>query len=178
MAVCPFHSEKTPSLSIDPARGLFHCFGCGKSGDVFGWVQETQGLGFSDAVELLARRAGVTLTRDPEAAKHRDRRERLVDAVERAVRDQRKQKAVDEREAKKRVRRRMRFIRHILVYLVVISALLLIDALNGGGWWFFYIAALWGAVLAIQGMRFVTRRKGPLEQVMLEREAAPDQSRS
>jgi len=100
------------------------------------------------------------------------------DAVERAVRDQRKQKAVDEREAKKRVRRRMRFIRHILVYLVVISALLLIDALNGGGWWFFYIAALWGAVLAIQGMRFVTRRKGPLEQVMLEREAAPDQSRS
>lgn len=85
MAVCPFHSEKTPSLSIDPARGLFHCFGCGKSGDVFGWVQETQGLDFSDALELLARRAGVTLTRDPDAAKHRDRRERLVDAVERAV---------------------------------------------------------------------------------------------
>ncbi|MEN8114562.1 MAG: DNA primase [Actinomycetota bacterium] len=85
MAVCPFHSEKTPSLSIDPARGLFHCFGCGKSGDVFGWVQETQSLGFSDALELLARRAGVTLTRDPEAAKRRDRRERLVDAVERAV---------------------------------------------------------------------------------------------
>jgi DNA primase len=85
MAVCPFHSEKTPSLSIDPARGLFHCFGCGKSGDVFGWVQETQGLGFSDAVEFLARRAGVTLTQDPEAAKHRDRRERLIDAVERSV---------------------------------------------------------------------------------------------
>ncbi len=85
MAVCPFHSEKTPSLSIDPARGLFHCFGCGKSGDIFGWVQETQGLGFSDALELLARRAGVTLTQDPEAAKHRDRRERLVDAVERTV---------------------------------------------------------------------------------------------
>ncbi len=85
MAVCPFHSEKTPSLSIDPARGLFHCFGCGKSGDVFGWVQETNGLGFSDALELLARRAGVTLTVDPDAAKHRDRRERLIDAVERAV---------------------------------------------------------------------------------------------
>ncbi|HZJ49107.1 MAG TPA: CHC2 zinc finger domain-containing protein, partial [Acidimicrobiia bacterium] len=85
MAVCPFHSEKTPSLSIDPTRGLFHCFGCGKSGDVFGWVQETQSLGFSDAVELLARRAGVTLTQDPDAAKHRDRRERLIDAVERSV---------------------------------------------------------------------------------------------
>ena len=85
MAVCPFHSEKTPSLSIDPGRGLFHCFGCGKSGDVFGWVQETQGLGFSDALELLARRAGVTLTIDPDAAKHRDRRERLIDAIERSV---------------------------------------------------------------------------------------------
>jgi DNA primase len=85
MAVCPFHSEKTPSLSIDPARGLFHCFGCGKSGDIFGWVQETQGLGFSDALELLARRAGVTLTKDPDAAKRRDRRERLVDAVEQTV---------------------------------------------------------------------------------------------
>lgn len=85
MAVCPFHSEKTPSLSIDAARGLYHCFGCGKSGDVFGWVEETQGLGFSDALELLARRVGVTLTRDPDAAKRRDRRERLVDAVERSV---------------------------------------------------------------------------------------------
>lgn len=85
MAICPFHQEKTPSLSIDPARGLYHCFGCGKSGDVFGWVEETQSVGFSDAVELLARRAGVTMTQDPEAAKRKDRRERLVDAVERAA---------------------------------------------------------------------------------------------
>lgn len=43
MAVCPFHSEKTPSLSIDPARGLYHCFGCGKSGDVYRWVEEPRG---------------------------------------------------------------------------------------------------------------------------------------
>lgn len=85
MAICPFHQEKTPSLSIDPARGLYHCFGCGKSGDVFGWVQETQGVGFSDAVELLARRAGITVTQDPDAAKRKDRRERLVEAVERAA---------------------------------------------------------------------------------------------
>jgi DNA primase len=85
MAICPFHQEKTPSLSIDPARGLYHCFGCGKSGDVFGWVQETQGVGFSDAVELLARRAGLTITQDPEAAKRKDRRERLVEAVEMAA---------------------------------------------------------------------------------------------
>ena len=79
MAVCPFHQEKTPSMSIDPARGLYHCFGCGKSGDLFRFVQETQGLEFSDAVEMLARRSGVTLHRDPDAAKRRDRRQVLVD---------------------------------------------------------------------------------------------------
>ncbi|MCB2224225.1 MAG: DNA primase [Actinobacteria bacterium] len=85
MAVCPFHQEKTPSMSIDPARGLYHCFGCGKSGDLFRFVQETQGLEFSDAVELLARRSGITLHRDPEAARRRDRRQVLVDATQRAV---------------------------------------------------------------------------------------------
>lgn len=85
MAVCPFHQEKTPSMSIDPARGLYHCFGCGKGGDVFRFVQETQGLDFSDAVELLARRSGIALQRDPEAAKRRSRREALVAATEQAV---------------------------------------------------------------------------------------------
>ena len=85
MAVCPFHSEKTPSLSIDGARGLYHCFGCGKSGDVYRWVQETQAVDFAGAVEFLARRAGVTLKVDPEAAKRRNRRERLVEATELAV---------------------------------------------------------------------------------------------
>jgi len=85
MAVCPFHQEKTASMSVDPARGLYHCFGCGRSGDVYRFVQETQALDFSDAVELLARRANITLHRDPEAAKRRDRRQVLVDATEAAV---------------------------------------------------------------------------------------------
>lgn len=85
MAVCPFHSEKTPSLSIDGARGLYHCFGCGKSGDVYRWVQETQNVDFVGAVELLARRAGVTLTVDPAAAKRRSEREQLVEATSIAV---------------------------------------------------------------------------------------------
>jgi len=85
MAVCPFHSEKTPSLSIDGARGLYHCFGCGKSGDVYRWVQETQSVDFAGAVELLARRAGVTLTVDPAAAKRRGQRERYVEATSLAV---------------------------------------------------------------------------------------------
>jgi DNA primase len=85
MAVCPFHSEKTPSLSIDAARGLYHCFGCGKSGDVYRWVQETQGLDFAGAVEFLARRAGFTLTVDPAEAKSRGKRERLVEVTREAV---------------------------------------------------------------------------------------------
>ncbi|MDH3471580.1 MAG: CHC2 zinc finger domain-containing protein, partial [Acidimicrobiia bacterium] len=84
-AICPFHQEKTPSLSIDAARGLYHCFGCGRSGDIFRFVEETQALGFSDAVELLARRAGITLRVDPEAAQKRGRREALVAVVEHAV---------------------------------------------------------------------------------------------
>jgi len=85
MAVCPFHQEKTPSLSIDPAKGLYHCFGCGKSGDIFGWVQETQSLDFREAVEFLARRAGVVLTETPGEAKRRGRREELVRATQEAV---------------------------------------------------------------------------------------------
>jgi DNA primase len=85
MAVCPFHQEKTASMSVDPSRGLYHCFGCGASGDVFRFVQETQTVDFSDAVEMLARRSNITLERDPEAAKRRDRREVLVDATRIAV---------------------------------------------------------------------------------------------
>ena len=91
-------------------------------------------------------------------------------AVERAVAEERKRRFMDERDARKRVRRRMRFVRHAMVYALVVSALLLIDVLNGGGWWFFYVAALWGAMLAVQAMRFLTRRRGPLEQALLDRE--------
>ncbi len=85
MAICPFHQEKTPSMSVDGARGLYHCFGCGKSGDLFRWVQETQGLDFSDSLELLARRSGITLRVDPQAAKRRGERESLIDAVAKAI---------------------------------------------------------------------------------------------
>jgi DNA primase len=85
MAVCPFHEEKDPSLSVDRARGLYHCFGCGQSGDVFRFVQETQAVDFNDAVEMLARRAGIPLHREPGAARRRDRREALIGVVEKTV---------------------------------------------------------------------------------------------
>ena len=84
-AICPFHQEKTPSMSLDPARGLYHCFGCGAGGDVFTFVQESQGLDFNEAVELLASRAGIHVEADPTAAKRRGERERLVEAVRLAV---------------------------------------------------------------------------------------------
>jgi len=64
MAVCPFHEEKTPSMSVDRARGLYHCFGCGEGGDVFSFVEKTQGVDFRDALEMLARKAGITLVQD------------------------------------------------------------------------------------------------------------------
>jgi DNA primase len=57
--LCPFHQEKTPSFHVNEERGFYHCFGCGASGDVFKFVQETQGLGFAEAVEHLAERAGI-----------------------------------------------------------------------------------------------------------------------
>jgi DNA primase len=85
MAVCPFHEEKTPSMSIDRGRGLYHCFGCGKGGDVFTFVEETQGVDFRDALEMLARKAGITLVEDPGAAQRRGKRSAAVEAIRRAI---------------------------------------------------------------------------------------------
>lgn len=59
--LCPFHDEKTPSFHVTPARGYFHCFGCGEGGDVFDFVQKINHVSFSEAVEFLADRCGVQL---------------------------------------------------------------------------------------------------------------------
>jgi DNA primase len=85
MAVCPFHEEKTPSMSVDRARGLYHCFGCGEGGDVFSFVEKTQDVDFRDALEMLARKAGITLVQDPDAARKRGRREAAVEAIRQAA---------------------------------------------------------------------------------------------
>jgi DNA primase len=60
-ACCPFHNEDTPSFHVRPALGVYKCFGCGESGDVFTFVQKTRGVGFREALELLAQRAGLEL---------------------------------------------------------------------------------------------------------------------
>lgn len=59
--LCPFHKEKTPSFHVNPQRGFFHCFGCGKGGDVFTFLQEIESLTFPETLKMLADETGVTL---------------------------------------------------------------------------------------------------------------------
>lgn len=61
VARCPFHNEKTPSFYVTPDRGTYHCFGCGKGGDIFSFVQDFEGLDFKQALQNLAAKAGVEL---------------------------------------------------------------------------------------------------------------------
>lgn len=60
-APCPFHREKTPSFMVHPEKQIWHCFGCGKGGDIFTFIQEIEGLDFPEALKLLADRAGVKI---------------------------------------------------------------------------------------------------------------------
>jgi DNA primase len=86
--LCPFHDERTPSFGIDPAQKVYHCFGCQASGDLFTFVQETEGVDFKGALELLADRCGVELQReqeDPREEERRRRRERLLELLGRTA---------------------------------------------------------------------------------------------
>jgi DNA primase len=83
--LCPFHTEKTPSFSVNAEDGMYYCFGCQQSGDAISFVRAMDHLDFVDAVRLLADRAGVTLHEDQEAGRDHQRRSELLDAMERAV---------------------------------------------------------------------------------------------
>lgn len=78
---CPFHQEKSPSFKINPSTGLWHCFGCGKGGDVFDYICEREGLSFPDAIRYLADRAGIELTEERGSAHHGPKRNRLIDCL-------------------------------------------------------------------------------------------------
>lgn len=87
VGLCPFHDEKTPSFSVRPALGVWHCFGCGLGGDVFGYVEYQENVDFRDAVELLADRYHIELRYDQSNAKKEhtgSKRARLLEANEAA----------------------------------------------------------------------------------------------
>ena len=76
--LCPFHSEKTPSFSVAPDKQMYHCFGCKKGGGVFSFIMEIENLTFPEAVEFLARRAGMSLPQEGEMQNDGDRLRRRV----------------------------------------------------------------------------------------------------
>src|SRR5579859_6624303 len=81
--LCPFHQEKSPSFMVSPARNSFHCFGCGKGGNVITFIMEMEKAGFPEALKLLAGKAGVALptptetSRDQEQDRQRERLQEL-----------------------------------------------------------------------------------------------------
>lgn len=84
--LCPFHSEKSPSFSINPEKGVYYCYGCQASGDVISFVRELEHLDFGQAVERLAAKAGIALRFDNEATgRDRVRRAKLVEAMVKAA---------------------------------------------------------------------------------------------
>ncbi|MBR2582991.1 MAG: DNA primase, partial [Oscillospiraceae bacterium] len=75
--LCPFHSEKTPSFSVSPDKQIYHCFGCGKGGGVINFIMEIENLSYPEAVEFLAKRAGMQMPEEVDGAESR-RRARML----------------------------------------------------------------------------------------------------
>jgi DNA primase len=82
---CPFHSEKTPSFYINPDLGVYYCFGCKASGDVFSFVQQAEHLSFKETLKKLAQQKGIELHIDPTDASSKDEKSSFSKALEKAV---------------------------------------------------------------------------------------------
>lgn len=82
-ACCPFHQERTPSFMVNEEKNMWHCFGCGKGGDVFAFVMEIEGLDFREALVMLAEKAGVELPKyRQEVGEQKNDKERLLQILE------------------------------------------------------------------------------------------------
>lgn len=91
-APCPFHQEKSASFHVDDRKGYYYCFGCHAKGDALSFVRETENVGFLEAVEILAREAGLQMpARDPKAVEKADRRSELAQVMDEAVKHYRLQ---------------------------------------------------------------------------------------
>ncbi len=84
-ACCPFHQEKTPSFHVQPQKNYYHCFGCGANGDAISFLREYDSLSFSEAVEELARMAGLDVPRDERHQAEYDTQKRLLDGLHKAA---------------------------------------------------------------------------------------------
>ncbi len=86
--LCPFHNEKTPSFHVNPDRGSYKCFGCGKAGDIIEFVRETEQLNFTEAIEALGQRFGIVIEYEDGAGptqEDRSLRQELFDLHEQAA---------------------------------------------------------------------------------------------
>lgn len=85
-APCPFHTEKSASFHVDDRKGFYYCFGCHAKGDAISFIRETENVGFMEAVEILAREAGMPVPKqDPKSQEKADRRSQLAEVMEQAV---------------------------------------------------------------------------------------------
>ncbi|MDO4640850.1 MAG: DNA primase [Neisseria sp.] len=91
MACCPFHKEKSPSFSVSPSKQFYHCFGCGAHGSAIGFIMEYQGLSFTEAVQYLADRVGMTVPRvkghsdNPEQRAERKKKQQTLEETTQAA---------------------------------------------------------------------------------------------
>jgi len=84
--LCPFHAEKTPSFTVNPRKGIFHCFGCGVGGDAFGFLMRQDRLSFPEAVRALAKTTGIALPEERGGKGGDSGREELLRVMELAGR--------------------------------------------------------------------------------------------